>query len=207
MHGTNNKVILSFRDFIRLSFCICFGFLSIYAIPAVGEGAGEVVLHWSDRLFVWRYNSTNEPSWLRDGEALAIIREATDGWSACGVDMRYAGFSDKLPGIMDGENVIGWKNDGRAYSAWTSWQAKRSGQAIEADVILYSNIYADYQQKGIDARFELRKSIIHELGHVLGLSHSTQLGDAMIVKIRTSPEWKLPSDNDIKRCRELYSDR
>ena len=206
MIGTGKNLIQYFPELIRLTLFACLGLLPICAMPA-SEGTSEAVLHWTNRLFVWHYNPANEPSWLKNGEALAMIREATEGWSACGVDLRYAGVSDKAPGIMDGENVIGWKNEGRAYSAWTSWQAKRSGQAIEADVTLYSNIYADYREKGVDAKLELRKSIIHELGHVLGLSHSTQLGDAMIVKIRTRPEWKLPSDNDIKRCQEIYSSR
>ena len=101
--------------------------------------------------------------------------------------------------------MIGWKGDGRGYSAWTNWQARRSGQALEADVTLYANIFTTYREKGIDARLELRKSIVHELGHVLGLTHSDHPGDAMIVKIRTRPEWRLPSDNDISRCRALYS--
>ena len=70
---------------------------------------------------------------------------------------------------------------------------------------LYANIFNAYRINGIDVRLELRKSIAHELGHVLGLAHSDQLGDAMIVKVRTRPEWRLPSENDIGRCRALYS--
>ncbi len=120
--------------------------------------------------------------------------------------LRYSGLSDKAPGTMDGENVIGWKVNGQNYSAWTSWRAGRSGQALEADVTLYTNIFNSYRVRGIDTQLELRKSIIHELGHVLGLTHSDQMGDAMMVKVRTRPEWRLPSDNDISRCRALYSE-
>ena len=65
----------------------------------------------------------------------------TQGWTACGVTFSYAGLSDKTPGKMDGENVIGWKEDGKNYSAWTSWRARRNGHALEADITLYANIF------------------------------------------------------------------
>lgn len=176
-------------------------------MPVAAEVSSEVQLRMADRTYVWHYNPTDEPAWLRNGEALEIIRDAAASWGSCGVDLRYAGLTDRSPGKMDGENVVGWKDDGRAYSAWTSFRGRRSSrQLIEADITLYSNIFAVYREKGIDARLEFRKSIIHEFGHVLGLTHSDQLGDAMIVKVRTRPEWRLPSDNDINRCRALYSE-
>ncbi len=197
----------------RLSSIACAGLVLLFcliAMPANAEApgtvSGTVPLHWVKRVYAWRYNPANEPTWLNKGEALAMIRAAAAEWEACGVALPYAGLSDKTPGVMDGENVIGWKEDGKAYSAWTTWRARRSGQALEADITLYANIYSIYRAKGIDARLELRKSIVHELGHVLGLPHSDQLGDAMLVKVRTRPEWRLPSGNDISRCRALYSE-
>ena len=198
----------------RCSSVACAGLVLLLFLNALAAGAEvsgtpprPVSLHWAERAYAWHYNPLHEPDWLNEGEALAMIREAAAAWEACGVALPYAGPSDKPPGVMDGENVIGWNLDGLAYSGWTSWRARRNGQAIEADVILYANIYSAYRAKGIDARLELRKSIVHEMGHVLGLPHSDQPGDAMIVKMRTRPEWRLPSDNDIARCRGLYSGR
>lgn len=184
--------------------CALLLFLVGSSWPVAAEGSGEFVLRWRERTYLWQYNPAHEPSWLKLGEALQMAQAAADSWARCGVDLRYAGLTDKPPGVMDSINVIGWQTDGKAYSAWTSWRARRNGQAIEADITLYANIFNDYRQHGIDARLELRKSIRHELGHVLGLRHSNRLGDVMTVKIRTQPEWRLPSENDLAACQVNY---
>lgn len=189
--------------FSQFRACLLFC-LPLLSCPAVAESHGDFVLRWPDRIYRWHYNPAQEPAWLQPGEGLRMAQAAANSWAACGVDLRYTGLTDKVPGTMDGSNVIGWRTDGKAYSAWTSWRARRDGQAIEADITLFANIFDNYRQRGIDAHLELRKSILHEMGHVLGLGHSNRLGDVMIVKIRTQPEWQLPSEFDLAACRENY---
>lgn|GEM_PF-4625436 len=177
----------------------------LWATMAVAADNSDIVLRWGERGYVWYYNLSHQPDWLSQEEALDMVRQAAEAWQPCGVTLTYAGISVRRPGEKDGVNVVGWSEDGRAHSAWTSWRAHRDGRAVEADITLYANIFSEYRRRGLDAKLELRKSIIHEFGHVLGLRHSDKLGDAMIVRIRTRPEWQLPSDNDIKVCRELNS--
>lgn len=166
----------------------------------------DIVLRWEGRSYTYRYNPSGEPIWLGNGEMLSMIRRATAGWETCGFRFHYAGTTDTAPGAMDGANVVGWRMDGRAYSGWTQWRARKNDGAIqEADITLYANIYDTYRNRGIDTRLELYKSIVHEFGHVIGLKHSDQASDAMSVRVRTKPEWHLPSSNDITRCREHYS--
>jgi hypothetical protein len=167
-------------------------------------GEGNFTLYWPDRTYLWHYNPANKPEWLGEEEALKLVQDAVAGWEDCGVNLTYSGLTDTPPRSIDGKNVIGWKLDGKKYSAWTSWSAHRDGRAIEADVTLYTNIFNQYLGTGVDARLELNKSIIHEIGHVLGLTHSDRPEDVMSVRIRTRPEWQLPSDNDISRCRTRY---
>lgn len=164
----------------------------------------QISLRWPNKTYAWRYNPQHKPDWLSEDEALSVVREAATGWEACGVSLPYAGLTDKPPGAIDGENVVGWREDGKNFSAWTTWAAHRDGRAIEADVTLYANVFDLYRRQGIDARLELHKSLVHEFGHIVGLSHSDRPEDAMSVKVRTRPEWKQPSDNDIARCRALF---
>ena len=163
----------------------------------------KISLRWPMNTYEWHYNPRNKPDWISDEAALALVKEAAAAWEACGVTLHYAGISDRLPGLVDGESVVGWRDDGKSYSAWTTWAAHADGRAIEADVSLYANVFDTYRRQGMDARLELHKSVVHEFGHVLGLSHSDRPEDAMSVRTRTRPEWKQPSDNDIARCRAL----
>jgi hypothetical protein len=160
--------------------------------------------HWEDRRYVWRYNPEGEPPWLESAAALDLVQQAARSWESCGIHMEYAGLTALSPGVKDGSNVVGWKKDGKDYSAWTYWVARKDGQAIEADIILYRNIFDRYREQGMDALLELRKSLIHEFGHALGMSHSPQAADAMSVRFRTRAGWQLPSDNDLARCRAIY---
>lgn len=182
--------------------------LGLTGLSGMGAWAsdGNIPLRWQEQTYRYWYNPANEPSWLSTEAALAMIRRAVSGWEICGVRMVYAGLTESHPGEFDGRNVIGWRTDGAKHSAWTHWRARRStGIALEADITLYANIYDDYRRRGMNAELELYKSIAHELGYVLGLGHSDVASDAMSVRIRTRPEWQLPSERDIVRCQEYLS--
>lgn len=173
------------------------------ALPAFGQAA-EPTLRWPVVTVDWYYNASGKPAWLGAAETLELAQRAASDWQKCGIELRYAGESDAAPGKMDGLNVVGWAGDGRRHSAWTHWRARRSGALLEADITLYANIFDQYRTRGIDARLELYKSLVHEFGHMLGLTHSEVPSDAMSVRVRTRPEWRLPSENDIARCRAHY---
>ena len=178
--------------------------LVLHSLAVPAETSADAPLRWSERTIGWYYNPQNKPDWLGDEEALEVIRRAAAGWAGCGITFSYRGETDRLPGFMDDANVVGWSRDGKHYSAWTFWRARRNGVALEADITLYANIFDSYRQRGIDARLELYKSLVHEFGHVLGLGHSAVPGDAMSVGTRTRPDRILPSKNDLARCRERY---
>lgn len=181
--------------------------LALLATAAVAsELPPGVSLRWPPSGYFWHYNHAQAPAWLSPEEGLALARAAADSWLPCTGTLHFAGLTASPPGIMDNENVVGWKNDGSTHSGWTSWKARRTGEALEADITLYANIFDRYRLRGIDARLELKKTLIHEFGHVLGLQHSETPSDVMSVRHRTRPEWQLPSAGDLAACRQLHHD-
>ena len=190
----------------RLSVRLAGTVLCLCALPlAADENAtardGSYPLRWPQERYVWFYNPTGHPPMLDDAWTLAMIREVAARWQSCGVRLEYGGQTERVPGAIDGVNVVGWRNDGKQFSAWTTWAAHRDGLAVEADVTLYANIFEHYWRQGLDVQRELRKSVAHEFGHVLGLSHSPHPEDAMSVKLLSRADWPLPSSNDLARCR------
>ncbi|MEY2632796.1 MAG: Matrixin [Pseudomonadota bacterium] len=179
--------------------------LLLTSLPLAAETPPPAVaLSWPERSYRWFYNPEGEPEWVAAAGGALWVRQQVESWSPCGFRLEYGGLTTLAVAEMDGANVVGWRDDGKDYSGWTRWRAYRDGRAIEADVVLYRNIFERYRQQGIDALLELKKTLIHEVGHVLGLTHSTVPGDAMTVKLRTRPEWVLPSANDLARCRARY---
>lgn len=186
----------------RVSLGTCL--LAFIQLPTNAASDSDFFLHWPASGYRWHYNHSNAPSWLSAAEGLSMAKAAAASWSACSQTLIFTGLSTAQPGLLDGINVVGWKNDGSKHSAWTNWRARKNGEAIEADITLYSNIFERYQLKGIDVRLELKKTIIHEFGHILGLAHSDRPSDVMSIGSRTRAEWQLPSNEDITLCRSKH---
>jgi hypothetical protein len=75
--------------------------LLLHSLTAAAEMSGDSTLRWAQGSIGWYYNPQNKPDWLEGAEALAFIQRAAAGWGACGIDLRYMGETDKLPGAMD----------------------------------------------------------------------------------------------------------
>lgn len=118
------------------------------------------------------YDHSNAPSGVSKQEALNIINKASQQWlDACGVTFEYKG--DKLADYVNNKNVIAGQ------IGIIKWETQMEGSAIgEAHVGNYMGpapgfVLALFSDFFVSNKADLVNTITHEMGHVIGLDHST----------------------------------
>lgn len=163
---------------------------------------------WPDRVYRWSYNPADRPAWLSAQEARQLLVSAAREWETCGIRMEYEGeTTTHSAGVMDGMNVVGWAPVmPRNLRGITQGRAKH-GNLIERD-ITFASARAEFR------RFPtlLRKVIVHEFGHAIGLTHSAACNDVMTLAADCPGANPMnlpqtPTPHDVERCRALYLEK
>ena len=160
---------------------------------------------WPGGIVHWRYNDSGRPGSIvaSSAAALAVIQTAMAKWTAvCNVTFIYDGTSTATPTLVnpsptfDGVNVVGWQAQSAPQTgvAGIGWSLPEPGPIIEGDVALNNTYNPD-----------LAVTIVHELGHLLGLKHSDVSNVVMSGPPLTSyvAQSNLQAD-DIAGCVNIY---
>lgn len=141
------------------------------------DGIGAV---WPDDAFPLPYEVSDDFGGLDDAEALAAVQAGFETWEsvACAqVSFTYAGRTDATDfGAVDGRNLVlflqsGWPEDGSLVSAPAV--ALDGATIVDADLAFNAVDYAWSTDGDGRVQMDLQAAVTHEVGHLLGLWHST----------------------------------
>jgi len=175
------------------------------ADPDTPAAPGARLIFWQQEKFVWRYSRAQQPGWLEPGLGLRLFQAAAQAWRVCGLRIEFAGETDLPAGRMDGANVVGWAASMRAGMRGITLRRQAAGALQEADVAING---ANPELRASPDL--LRKVVLHEFGHALGLVHSRNCADVMSFGAwcRGMPHGDLaraPTPGDLAQCARRYA--
>ncbi len=163
----------------------------------------------------------------RDSDVAGAIRRSMDAWTGIvSIDFQES-ISDKQSASPAGvagdgvnlltvaatpENVLLFAKDPENTAATTRIFYNRRGTITEADIVL--NPYLQFSTDGTLGTFDLESTLTHEIGHLLGLSHSAVFGSTMHANYGKNGVFGLQnftsrtlSSDDISAARAVYGVR
>ena len=134
----------------------------------------------------------DSPNIKHDSDVAGAIKRSIESWTRiANIDLRQV-TTDKLSASPSGasgdgvslitiaqtpENVLLFSKDPESAAATTRVFYNRRGSITEADIVL--NPFQQFSTDGTMGTFDLESTLTHELGHLLGLSHSEVFGSTM----------------------------
>ena len=148
-------------------------------------GSRTVTLRW--RQFPVRYFVTDRGvDGVSAQQFQTAISRAFGKWddvATAELSSQFAGFTQQSPEDSDDQSVLGFLNrpdQNRTLAATSFFIDTSDGRILESDIFFNSTFAWSVSESGTAGRFDIESIAVHEIGHLLGLSHSA-LGETELI--------------------------
>ena len=148
-------------------------------------GSRTVTLRW--RQFPVRYFVTDRGvDGVSAQQFQTAISRAFGKWddvATAELSSQFAGFTQQSPEDSDDQSVLGFLNrpdQNRTLAATSFFIDTTDGRILESDIFFNSTFAWSVSESGTAGRFDIESIAVHEIGHLLGLSHSA-LGETELI--------------------------
>ena len=159
--------------------------LGAYLKLGTRVGSRTLTLRW--REFPIRYFVTDRGvDGVSAQQFQTAISRAFGTWQGvetASLSSQFAGFTQSSPQGDDDISVLGFLNrpdQERTLAATSFFIDTTDGQILESDIFFNSTFSWSVSEAGTAGRFDLESIAVHEIGHLLGLSHSA-LGETELI--------------------------
>ncbi|MDP6932475.1 MAG: matrixin family metalloprotease [Myxococcota bacterium] len=149
---------------------------------------------------------------LDDEAVLSAIQEGFTTWEqveCADIAFDYQGRSEATWGEIDGQNTVfiidsGWPEEASMLS--TPMVVTDGTDIVEVDIALNAQYFAwDLEDADGIVWFDVQSAITHEVGHLLGLWHSSEVGATLNPSMAGHPEANSLEDDDVEGLCSIYT--
>ena len=177
------------------------------AVVTIPQGYALSGHKWAIRQVPYYVNPTNHD--VSTTAALAAIQAAANAWSSepnTDVTLYYMGPTSGTSVVANGKNEVFFRTDtsGALAQTFRWWDA--SGNLVDADTVFYDGSWLFFGgNTGCSGGYYIQNVATHELGHALGLDHSSVSTATMYPGENPCSTWKESLDpDDMSGLEHLY---